>query len=259
MRCPDCRDLISADLDGEATDAERRDLAAHLVTCADCTTFGERARALHRTLRLHDPGPVPDLSAAIVAAHLDGRQPGAAADESTPDPTADVADRRSWRTRPALAPAGTRTADGAAERRRARRLGWVRYGLVVIALTQLVLILPSMLAEHGDADIHAAHDLDTWAAAFAVGLLVVAWQTDRARGLLPMAAAFAALTFAMVGTDLAAGRVTSTAEAPHLLELVGVALLALAVRFDDGARRRRRVGRPLPAGGPRKGPQLVLR
>lgn len=237
MRCPDCRDLISADLDREVSDAERQALRTHLASCRDCTAFAEQARTLHRALRLHDPGPVPDLSAAIVAAHLD--RPGA--------------------TRPVGAPTGTRTADDPAERRRVRRLGWVRYGLTVVALTQLVLIVPTMLTEHGTAGTHVAHDLDTWAVAFAVGLLVVAWQPDRARGLFPMAAAFAAITLVMVGTDLAAGRVASTAEAPHLLELVGVLFVALAARFDGGTRGHWLPRRPTPAGGPARGPSLVLR
>jgi predicted anti-sigma-YlaC factor YlaD len=239
MRCPDFRDLISADLDGEATDAERQMLAGHLRSCPDCAAAAEQAQALHRALRLHDPGPVPDLSAAIVAAHLDG--------PATERP----------RHRPVHEPPGTRTGDATDARRRERRLGWARYGLVVVALTQLVLIVPFMLVEHGEAGSHVAHDLDTWAAAFAVGLLVVAWQPDRARGLFPMAATFAAITFAMVGTDLAAGRVASATEAPHLLELVGVALVAVTARLDGG--RSRRLDRPAPAGGPRSGPQLVLR
>lgn len=68
MRCETCREVISACLDGEATEAEQADLEAHLATCADCSAWSARLDRLHRAARVAPADAVPDLSQAIVAA-----------------------------------------------------------------------------------------------------------------------------------------------------------------------------------------------
>jgi predicted anti-sigma-YlaC factor YlaD len=184
MECSSCRDLISADLDDEADDAEQELLFTHLGSCAACRGFHERATGLTRAVRVRPAEPVPDLSAAILA-----RVPGR--------PTAPIRVRE-----------------------------WARYGLVVVALTQLVLAVPELLmGASANQAVHLEHHLGAWDIAMAVGLLVAAWQPERARGLLPMAVALGGILLATGLLDLAAGNTAALSEVPHALELLGVLFL----------------------------------
>jgi predicted anti-sigma-YlaC factor YlaD len=65
MECATCREVLSADLDGEASAAERAIALDHCVTCAACAAFG---RAIGR-LAGFDAGDeqVPDVAPAILA------------------------------------------------------------------------------------------------------------------------------------------------------------------------------------------------
>jgi hypothetical protein len=56
-------------------------------------------------------------------------------------------------------------------------------------------------------------------------MVVVAWQPQRASGMLPMALALAAGVTLTAVADVVAGRSPAFAEAHHVLELVGVALV----------------------------------
>jgi predicted anti-sigma-YlaC factor YlaD len=69
MDCAACRDVVSAQLDGEASALETAAADLHLVTCAGCTGYRESVTALHRAVRVAPAEPVPDLSGAILAAH----------------------------------------------------------------------------------------------------------------------------------------------------------------------------------------------
>jgi predicted anti-sigma-YlaC factor YlaD len=69
MRCDQCRDLLSARLDGEATSDELALLDRHLASCPGCRALAARFDAVDRTTRLTPAEPVPDLTAAILAAH----------------------------------------------------------------------------------------------------------------------------------------------------------------------------------------------
>lgn len=75
MRCDQSRDLLSARLDGEATTDELVVLDRHLASCVACTDFADALVAVDRTTRLVPAEPVPDLTAAVMAAN-----PGAARD-----------------------------------------------------------------------------------------------------------------------------------------------------------------------------------
>ncbi len=115
---------------------------------------------------------------------------------------------------------------------------WARYGLVVIALTQLVLALPELLLGANGTEVHLEHHLGAWDVALAVGLLVAAWQPERARGLLPMALALGGILVATSLVDVVEGTTLVLAEAPHALELTGVVLLWLLTKRP----RTRRIG-----------------
>jgi predicted anti-sigma-YlaC factor YlaD len=69
MRCDQSRDLLSARLDGEATSDELALLDRHLARCPGCRDFAGRLALVDRATRLGPAEPVPDLTAAILAAH----------------------------------------------------------------------------------------------------------------------------------------------------------------------------------------------
>lgn len=108
---------------------------------------------------------------------------------------------------------------------------WARYALFAVALSQLLLALPALLL--GDslgASVHIARELGSWDVALAVGLLYAAWRPERSAGLLPFAAALAATMVLTAVLDVASGRESALAESHHLLEIIGLVLLAVLAR-----------------------------
>ena len=93
--------------------------------------------------------------------------------------------------------ARSQRADPRGQPRRSRLARGPAYVLLWVALTELVLAIPALLGADRNTSVHAAHELGSWEAALAVGLLVAAWQPRRAAGLLPFALALAG---AMVAT-----------------------------------------------------------
>jgi predicted anti-sigma-YlaC factor YlaD len=103
---------------------------------------------------------------------------------------------------------------------------WARYALLAVAVTQLVLALPSiLLGEDPGASIHVARELGSFDVALGIGLLWAAWQPRRALGLLPMVVALAGTMFATAVIDVVRGQAPALGEAHHLLDLAGLALL----------------------------------
>ena len=103
---------------------------------------------------------------------------------------------------------------------------WVRYALLAVAATQLVLALPALvLGDDPDASIHVARELGSFDIALAVGLLWAAWQPRRAAGLLPMVAALAGAMALTAVLDVVGGDAPAGGEAHHLLDLAGLVLL----------------------------------
>lgn len=123
---------------------------------------------------------------------------------------------------------------------RRRAPDWIPYALMAVALTQLVLAVPALL--FGDslgASVHIARELGSWDVALGVGLLYAAWRPERAHGLLPFAAALGGAMALTAGLDVASGREALLSEAHHLLELLGLGLLALLARPEWGQLRPR--------------------
>ena len=102
---------------------------------------------------------------------------------------------------------------------------WARYGLLVVALTEVVLALPQLFARWRGMTAHDLHHLGAWDLAFGVGLVVVAWQPERARGLLPFAGALGVGMAVTAVFDISDRGLPVLTEAHHLLELLGVLLL----------------------------------
>jgi predicted anti-sigma-YlaC factor YlaD len=195
MECARIREALSARLDGEAADIRDEVVDRHVGGCRACTAWATEVAALHRMVRVREAEAVPDLSAAIV----DG-----------------------------FVPAPARRGVGAAGRQvlLGEPISGSRWGLFVVALTQLVLAGPALvLGQDSGATIHVAHEIGSFDVALAVGLLVAAWQPARAWGLLPLAAALVLVMSASSVLDVVHGRVTALGETHHLLAVAGVVFL----------------------------------
>jgi predicted anti-sigma-YlaC factor YlaD len=108
---------------------------------------------------------------------------------------------------------------------------WVRYALLAVALTMVVLAIPALLTPLDGGESHLARESGGWSAALGVALLVVAWQPRRARGLLPLAAALAGVMVVAAAVDVVAGDAALAGESTHLLELAALGLLWLEARL----------------------------
>ena len=191
MRCEECRESVSARLDGEMDALGSDAIDVHLLGCTECRAFERSTIALHRSLRVRPAEAVPDLTAAILV--------------KIP--------------RPGLAPDTTGTARG-----------WPRYALLAVAATQLIVSLPALLGVANGAAAHVSRELGSWGAALGIGLLLAAWQPRRAAGLLPFAAALAAALAVTAVLDIAGGRVPAGAEARHVLDVAGLVMLWVLAR-----------------------------
>ena len=69
-QCRAARAWISATIDGEATDAERRALASHLSGCASCQGWSAVAGSLALRIRTAEPEPLPVPSFTPAAEHF---------------------------------------------------------------------------------------------------------------------------------------------------------------------------------------------
>jgi predicted anti-sigma-YlaC factor YlaD len=206
MRCDLVHEALSARLDDELPEMEATALDAHLTSCQSCQGYAQALGDLHRAWRVRAAEAVPDLTATVLAATAD----------RLPDP----------RPRPAVE--------------------WVRYGVLAVGLTQLLLALPLMLlGPEGDTPLHSGRELGAFGVALSVGMLVVAWQPQRANGLLPVALALSAGMLVTAVADTVSGHSPMMGEAHHVLELVGVVLLWRLTRLN---------GSTPPAGKHRRAP-----
>lgn len=180
MDCRDCRDALSARLDGELDENEDRAVATHLQRCAACAAHAEELADLTRWTRLQPAEAMQDLTPRIVS-----------------------------RLRPQPVAAG--------------RQGWLRVGLVALAVLQLVVAAPDLVGfgEHA----HHARELMAWHVAVAAGFGAVAWRPVWVVGLVPVVAVAAAALVATAGLDVWAGHVQPAEEAGHLLTPLGLVLL----------------------------------
>lgn len=109
------------------------------------------------------------------------------------------------------------------------RLGvgeWVRWALMVVGLTELVLSLPALIfGEDSTAPVHVARHIGSLGVAFSIGLIYVAWKPIRAYGLLPFGVALACCMMVSSILDLVYQDTGIADESTHLVELVGILLL----------------------------------
>ena len=127
--------------------------------------------------------------------------------------------------------------------------------LIVVAAQIVAMSLPGLiLGDEKDTATHAARHLGAFAAAYGVGLLVVAVRPARARTMLPVAAVLAGAILITAVADLVQGRVPLVGEAWHLPEIISVVLVwLLAVPAPRRpALSRAEATTPLRVVGPRR-------
>jgi predicted anti-sigma-YlaC factor YlaD len=186
MTCEECREEISADLDGESDAAGRAALEAHLAGCAACRRWRESAVVVTRSVRTAPADPGPDLVALVL-------------------PAAPRHRRGPWVARVGLAVVGV-----------------AQLVLGVLALTGTTdhgdgAMLGADLA-------HMGHESASWNLALGVAFLAGARWVRHVAGLLPVLGAFILVLGALSAVDLAAGRVEPARILAHGLVVVGFAL-----------------------------------
>ncbi|WFE42668.1 zf-HC2 domain-containing protein [Micromonospora sp. WMMD998] len=194
MVCEQWREILSAQLDGEASRAETEAAEAHLSGCAGCRRWFDSAAAVTRRARTQLAPQVPDLVASVLAA--------------APPP------RPSRRRRVAL---GLRAALGL--------LGAVQ---LVLGLAQIGR--EAVVAHAHTAGQHLWHESAAWNVAVGAGFLYVALRRSTPSGLLPMLSAFVVTLVLLSVNDLITGQVAVTRLVSHGFLLVGWAVMLVLSR-----------------------------
>ncbi len=183
MRCEQCRELLSAGFDGEASEIELAAAHQHAESCSGCRAFAAGAARLHRGTRLAPAPAVPDLTATVLAAI--------------------GADERARRSAPVLGP--------------------LRLVLAVIAALEIAAAIPALLLGNDSGlSAHAARHAGSFTLAIGIGFLYLAWRPRRASGLLVVAGALAACLVLASVLDVATGHASALSEVQHAPEVVGL-------------------------------------
>jgi predicted anti-sigma-YlaC factor YlaD len=187
----------------------------------DATTSCERWRD---AVSARVDGEEPGIEPALVDAHL-ARCPSCRAFAADAASARDVQRLRAAAPLPDLS---TRIRSAVAASDRAGHRGMVRALLVVVAAEIVAFALPALiLGDEQDTAAHAARHLGAFAAAYGVGLLVVAIRPARARTMLPVTIVLAGALLITAIVDMVDGRVPLVGEAQHLPELLSVLLVWL--------------------------------
>ncbi|MEJ3654925.1 zf-HC2 domain-containing protein [Actinomycetes bacterium KLBMP 9759] len=204
MRCSECREALSARIDGEDGPGESADVDVHLGECAECAAFAERAAYVTRLTRTRVAEPAPDLTAAVLAAAGSG-----------------IRRRRVGADAVRLA------------------LGAVAVGQFALAVSGVVAAGghhgQTGAAVAGAGVVHFAHESSAWNLALAVAFLWVATGPVRVAGLLPVLTAFVAALGALSVVDVFGGHVEPARLVTHGLVVAGLVLLVVLRRLSgDG-------------------------
>jgi predicted anti-sigma-YlaC factor YlaD len=222
MRCEDCRDAISAQLDGEDLPGEAAAVEAHVAECRDCRGYAERAARVTRLARTGVAEPGPDLVTAVLSA---------------PSPAA-------RRTRVAT---GVRVA-----------LGVLGLGQAALAIAGVAAAgghdHAGTVELAGASPAHFAHESSAWNLALAVAFLLAATSVSRVAGLVPVIGSFIGVLALLSVIDLLGGRVEVERLLGHgiavagFVLLVGLRLLTGGGGGDSGRRAAAGAGRRVASG-----------
>ncbi|SCL44188.1 Predicted anti-sigma-YlaC factor YlaD, contains Zn-finger domain [Micromonospora citrea] len=240
MGCEQWREVLSAQLDGEESPAERVAAETHLAGCEGCRTWWDRATAVTRRARLSVLVPGDDLTDAVLDALAEAPPP----------------------RRRARAVLGLR---GRAALSLRAALGLIGALQLVLGLTQIGRgVAGPHVHPGGDALAagHLWHESAAWNVAVGAGFLFVAARRTPPTGLVPMLSAFVGTLVLLSVNDLATGRVDTTRLVSHGFLLAGYAIVVALSRpglRPDGPAQRDRPGEPrwrLPAEEQPEGPGL---
>jgi predicted anti-sigma-YlaC factor YlaD len=169
-------------------------------------------------------GEEPGIDPALIDAHV-ARCPGCRAFAAEVTSAGGLHRLREVSSPPDLS---RRIRSAVAASDRAGHRGMVRGLLVVVAAEIIAFSLPALiLGDEQDTAAHAARHLGAFAAAYGVGLLVVAFRPARARTMLPVTIVLAGALLITAIVDMINGRVPLVGEAQHIPELLSVALVWL--------------------------------
>ncbi len=239
MGCEQWREILSAQLDGEATPDEQRTAALHLETCAGCRGWLDTAAMVNRRARTQVVTTLPDLTAAILAAAPPPRPRRwrSLVAAVTPQPGRGSTPAAAGTPRPERSPAG-----------RGPLVTGLRAALGLLGAVQLVLGLAQVGQSDAAEHLHATgqhlwHESAAWNVAVGAGFLFVALRRTPPSGLLPMLSAFVGTLVLLSVNDLIASRVAAERLVSHGFLVVGyliTVLLARSLRQPGGPSDRHR-------------------
>lgn len=199
--CTQCREALSARLDGEDSEADRGGIEAHQGSCAGCRRFADDAARITRLARTAVATEQPDLVEAVLAAAPRPRRP-----------------RLVTALRVLLGLVGLAQAELAL----ASMLG----AHTTDPGAQGVVLQGASLA-------HFAHESAAWNLALGVGFLWVAWRSSRTSGMVPVVSTFVAVLVVVVVMDTMAGAVDVVRLAGHGLVVLGLILMIALERLPS--------------------------
>ncbi|TCP54155.1 putative anti-sigma-YlaC factor YlaD [Tamaricihabitans halophyticus] len=195
MGCAECREHLSARLDGEDEFAFAIDVELHLDTCRDCRQWTEQIARITRITRASSEQSVPRLD--TLAPPNPGRE------------------RLRLLLRVLLAV--------------------LAVGQLVIGTLQIVFGEAPPGEPGHTAFAHAGNMNAAWNIGLGIGFAWITYRTDRATGLLPTLTGCLAILTLLSVNDLLTGRALSGQLAVHSVALIGlvtVAALAMLHRRD---------------------------
>jgi predicted anti-sigma-YlaC factor YlaD len=199
MGCEQCREALSARLDGEDDPGEQAMVDAHLAGCANCRAWWDDAAAVTRLARTGSAVPAVDVVAAVLPA-----APG--------------------RGRFRLA-VGLRVL-----------LGGLGAAQVFLGLAQVAALATAgghaydVTVGGGASPNHLWHESAAWNVALGAGFLWVASRRTRPAGIVPVLTAFVAVLGLLSTGDVLAGRVQGLRLASHGLVVAGYLILVALTR-----------------------------
>lgn len=206
MRCEDCRDAISARLDGEDLPGEAELVDAHVAGCAACVEYADRAARVTRLARTTVAEQTPDLVATVLDAA------------------------------PPVVPKLTL---------RRRITGATRVGLIAVGIGQAAIAVSGLVAAgrhaHGGVELvgasatHLVNESSAWNLGIAVAFLLAGTGASRSGGMVSVIAVFLGLLSVLSVPDLLGGRVEPQRLVGHGIALAGLVLLMALRRLTrDG-------------------------
>lgn len=192
MRCEQCREQVSARLDGEDAPALSEAVDAHLASCESCRRWQEGAARVTRLARMTVASATPDVSAAVLA----------------------------------RAPRPRRHAIKLALR---VLLALLAAGQIVLGLAHIdgILGMTGHAPAARDISAHFTHEFAAFTIAVGIGLAWIAWRTAKAPGLVPTLATFVVLLTALEIVDLLRGVVEPSRLLSHTLVQAGLVVVLL--------------------------------